>query len=109
MTKEKEIKQQTRGWVPKDATLSTSSTNRMVNSDQKSDGGTTSRVECPHCHYKFNYEWIPGISIFAIKLGPYRLFKCPNCKELHTFKITDFGSDPLCLRMVITTLKQGLA
>ena len=55
---------------------------------------TTSIVECPHCHYRFNYEFIPGASFAAIRLGPVRIFKCPNCKELHNFRISHFGTDP---------------
>jgi hypothetical protein len=55
---------------------------------------TTSIVECPHCNYRFNYEFIPGASFGSIRLGPIRIFKCPNCKELHNFKITHFGTDP---------------
>jgi hypothetical protein len=34
-----------------------------------------------------------GVSLHSIRLGTYRLFKCPNCKEIHTFKITHFGAD----------------
>ncbi len=55
---------------------------------------TTSIVECPHCHYKFNYEFIPGASFYSIRLGPQRLFRCPNCKHIHRFTITHFGTDP---------------
>ena len=55
---------------------------------------TTSIVECPHCHYRFNYEFIPGASFTSIRLGPARIFKCPNCKELHKFYINHFGTDP---------------
>jgi hypothetical protein len=55
---------------------------------------TTSIVECPHCHYRFNYEFIPGGSFYSIRLGKQRLFKCPHCKELHRFSITHFGTDP---------------
>lgn len=51
-------------------------------------------MECPHCHYRFNYEFIPGASFAAIRLGPVRIFKCPNCKELHNFRISHFGTDP---------------
>ena len=55
---------------------------------------TTSIVECPHCHYRFNYEFIPSASFYSIRLGNQRIFKCPHCKELHSFKITHFGTDP---------------
>jgi hypothetical protein len=55
---------------------------------------TTSIVECPHCHYRFNYEFIPGASFTSICLGSARIFKCPNCKEPHKFYINHFGADP---------------
>jgi NAD-dependent SIR2 family protein deacetylase len=55
---------------------------------------TTSIVECPHCHYKFNYEFIPAASLGAIRLGTQRIFKCPKCKELHKFDVVHFGKDP---------------
>jgi hypothetical protein len=54
---------------------------------------TTSIVECPHCHFRFNYEFIPGGSFHSIRLGTQRLFKCPNCREIHRFNITQFGTD----------------
>src|ERR1700690_1607284 len=55
---------------------------------------TTSIVECPHCHYRFNYEFIPSASFYSIRLGTQRIFKCPQCKELHKFNVTHFGTDP---------------
>ena len=55
---------------------------------------TVSTTECPGCHYRFNYEWIPGASFHSIRLGPKRIFKCPHCKELHKFSVMHFGSDP---------------
>jgi hypothetical protein len=55
---------------------------------------TTSIVECPHCHYRFNYEFIPGASFGSIRLGSSRIFKCPSCKELHKFDVVHFGKDP---------------
>lgn len=55
---------------------------------------TTSIVECPHCHYRFNYEFIPSASFYSIRLGTQRIFKCPHCKELHKFNVNHFGTDP---------------
>jgi len=55
---------------------------------------TTSIVECPHCHYRFNYEFIPAASLGSIRLGTSRIFKCPNCKDLHKFDVVHFGKDP---------------
>jgi len=54
---------------------------------------TISVTECPGCHYRFNYEFIPGGSFYSIRLGTRRIFKCPNCKELHKFPVMRFGSD----------------
>jgi len=55
---------------------------------------TTSIVECPHCHYRFNYEFIPSASFYSIRLGTKRIFTCPHCRELHNFAVTHFGTDP---------------
>ena len=55
---------------------------------------TVSITECPNCHYKFNYEFLPGGSFHSIRLGTKRIFRCPKCRELEAFKIADFGSDP---------------
>ena len=55
---------------------------------------TTSIVECPHCHYRFNYEFIPSASFYSIRLGTQRIFRCPHCRELHNFTVTHFGKDP---------------
>ena len=55
---------------------------------------TISIVECPHCHYRFNYEYVPGALNYSMQVGTKRLFKCPNCKELHRFDISNSGSDP---------------
>jgi hypothetical protein len=65
----------------------------MVNSNRTA-GSLASKVECPHCHFKFNYELIPGASFYSIRLGTNRLFRCPNCKEIHSFNVTNFKSDP---------------
>ena len=55
---------------------------------------TTSIVKCPHCDYAFNYEFIPSASFYSIRLGTQRIFRCPSCRELHSFNITHFGMDP---------------
>jgi len=55
---------------------------------------TTAIVECPHCHYRFNYEFIPSASFYSIRLERERIFRCPHCKELHNFNVTHFGKDP---------------
>jgi len=54
---------------------------------------TVSITECPECHYRFNYEWIPSASFHSIRLGPKRIFRCPHCRELHKFSVMHFGTD----------------
>lgn len=55
---------------------------------------TTSIVECPHCHYRFNYEYFPTALNYSMRVGKKLLFRCPNCKELHRFDISNSGFDP---------------
>jgi hypothetical protein len=35
------------------------------------------------------------VSIYSLRVGTQRIFKCPNCKELHKFNVTHFGTDPM--------------
>jgi hypothetical protein len=92
MKNKRNIDEQTRGWFPNEPNIPT----RQFDNIPKtvSSGASAALVKCPHCNSKFNYEFIPGVSFYSIRLGTHRLFKCPNCKELHTFKVTNFHSDP---------------
>ena len=55
---------------------------------------TSSILECPKCHNKFNYEWSWGASASSIKVGNRSMFKCPICKELNSFNLANRGRDP---------------
>jgi DNA-directed RNA polymerase subunit RPC12/RpoP len=47
----------------------------------------TSRLTCPKCHKEFDYNWVPGGSFSAVRLGTNRYLRCPNCHEWSTFDI----------------------
>ena len=53
----------------------------------------TAVCECYKCNYRFNYEYIPGVSYHSIRLGNKRIFRCPKCKTLQKFDLTDKGPD----------------
>jgi hypothetical protein len=53
----------------------------------------TSVCECYKCHYRFNYEFIPGSSFHSIRLGTKRIFRCPKCRTLQKFDLTKKGQD----------------
>lgn len=55
---------------------------------------TVSIVECSKCHNRFNYEWSSGASWGSIPLGNRSIFKCPICKELNSFDLSQRGRDP---------------
>ena len=47
----------------------------------------TSRLTCPQCGNQFDYNWVPGGSFSAVRLGTKRYMQCPNCLEWSTFEI----------------------
>jgi len=47
----------------------------------------TSRLTCPKCGKQFDYEWVPGGSFSAVRLGSKRYLRCPKCHEWSTFEI----------------------
>lgn len=47
----------------------------------------TSRLTCPKCGKTFDFNWVPGGSFTAIRLGQKRYMRCPNCHEWSTFNI----------------------
>ncbi|MEM0129768.1 MAG: hypothetical protein QXG65_06400 [Thermoplasmata archaeon] len=48
-----------------------------------------SRLTCPHCGKTFDYEWIPGASLTAVRLGSSRYMACPLCHKWSTFNVVD--------------------
>ncbi|MGI0071968.1 MAG: hypothetical protein ACRECT_07910 [Thermoplasmata archaeon] len=54
--------------------------------------GTTGAVQrshltCPKCHQEFDYDWVPGVSLTAVRLGTSRYMACPLCGRWSTFDI----------------------
>ena len=46
-----------------------------------------SRLTCPKCHQTFDYEWIPGSALTAVRLGTSRYMRCPLCHQWSIFNI----------------------
>ncbi|MGD0028805.1 MAG: hypothetical protein ABSC91_07685 [Candidatus Bathyarchaeia archaeon] len=47
----------------------------------------TSRLTCTKCGKTFDYNWVPGGSFSAVRLGQKRYVRCPNCHKWSTFNI----------------------
>jgi DNA-directed RNA polymerase subunit RPC12/RpoP len=47
----------------------------------------TSRLTCSKCGKQFEYNWLPGGSFTAVRLGKERYMRCPLCHEWSTFDI----------------------
>ena len=48
-----------------------------------------SRLACPKCHGAFDYDWVPGASISAVRLGTSRYMACPLCGKWSVFDVYD--------------------
>lgn len=48
-----------------------------------------SRLTCPKCGRTFDYEWVPGAAMTAVRLGNERYLACPLCHHWSTFNIVD--------------------
>lgn len=46
-----------------------------------------SHLRCPKCEQEFDYDWIPGASFTAVRLGPARYMACPLCHRWSTFDL----------------------
>ena len=46
------------------------------------------KLTCPKCGKTFDYEFVPGASLSAIRLGNYRYMGCPVCGKAAMFNIT---------------------
>lgn len=42
-------------------------------------------LACPKCHQQFDYDFIPGASFTAVRLGTSRYMACPMCKKWAIF------------------------
>jgi DNA-directed RNA polymerase subunit RPC12/RpoP len=48
-----------------------------------------SRLRCPKCGQTFDYDWIPGAALTAVRLGNSRYMACPLCGHWSTFNLLD--------------------
>ncbi|MGA9840248.1 MAG: hypothetical protein WBF81_08715 [Thermoplasmata archaeon] len=48
----------------------------------------TRRLLCPKCGGAFDYDFVPGVSFTAIRLGDSRYMRCPICQKFSVFKMT---------------------
>ena len=46
-----------------------------------------SRLTCPKCHQSFDYEWVVGAALTAVRLGSRRYMACPLCHKWSTFDV----------------------
>ncbi len=52
-----------------------------------------SKLECRKCGYRFNYEFIPGMSVDAMRLGMDRYMRCPKCRKWSRFSLLNPGKE----------------
>ncbi len=43
------------------------------------------RLTCPKCQQTFDYDFVPGASVTALRLGTSRYMACPSCHRWSTF------------------------
>ncbi len=48
-----------------------------------------SRLTCPKCHQVFDYDYMPGASFTALRLGRSRYMACPLCQKWSTFDLSE--------------------
>ncbi len=46
------------------------------------------RLVCPKCHRTFEYDFVPGGAVTAIRLGRSRYMACPLCRRWSTFDLS---------------------
>jgi len=47
----------------------------------------TVRLTCPKCGQTFDYEYVPGASLTALRFGGSRYMRCPVCHRFAMFPI----------------------
>ena len=52
-----------------------------------------SKLQCRKCGYRFNYEFIPGMSVDAMRLGMDRYMRCPKCRKWGRFSLLNPGRE----------------
>ncbi len=46
------------------------------------------RLTCPKCGGSFDYEYVPGASLTAVRLGGSRYMRCPLCHQWSVFRLS---------------------
>lgn len=46
------------------------------------------RLVCPKCQLTFDYDFVPGAAVTAIRLGTSRYMACPLCHRWSTFDLS---------------------
>ena len=52
-----------------------------------------SKLECGKCGYRFNYEFMPGMSVDSMRLGIDRYMRCPECRRWSRFSLLNPGRE----------------
>lgn len=52
------------------------------------------RVTCSKCHRSFDYDFVPGASFTALRLGGSRYMACPLCHRWGLFDLSDRKAAP---------------
>ena len=53
-----------------------------------------SRLTCPKCRQIFDYTWVPGAALTAVRLGRARYMACPLCRRWSMFDVWDAPAPP---------------
>jgi len=48
-----------------------------------------SHLRCPKCQREFDFDFIPGASFSAVRLGKERYMACPLCGKWSRFNLSD--------------------
>jgi hypothetical protein len=48
---------------------------------------TRSRLVCPKCGGTFDFDYLPGASVTALRLGTSRYMACPLCSRWSVFEL----------------------
>jgi hypothetical protein len=55
---------------------------------------STRHLKCPKCGGEFDYEFVPGASFTAIRLGTSRYMRCPLCHKFAVFSLKPPAEPP---------------
>lgn len=71
--------------------------------------GIKTRATCPKCGQSFDYEFIPGGSLTAIRLGKYRYMRCQKCGKWALFNLMQSLSPVQVRNLVNSSIIVGIA